>query len=82
MKRVVGTMVDPKKKKEELRIIRRSGVDFDDIFDTLFRPESISGVVIKENGKPSVVFIGKKCVVSINPDSGELVQTNPLGGNK
>jgi hypothetical protein len=82
MQRVVGTMVDPKKKKEELRIIRRSGVDFDDIFDTLFKPESISNVVIKENGKPSIVFIGKKCVVSINPESGELIQTNPLGGNK
>ena len=82
MQRVVGTMIDPKKKKEDLRIIRRSGVEFDDIKDALFNPQNVSDVEIKDNGKPSIVFIGEKCVVSINPESGELIQTNPLGGNK
>lgn len=35
MERMFGTLVDPKKLKKDLKIVRRSGADFDDIKDTL-----------------------------------------------
>lgn len=78
MQRVIGTMVDPEKFKKDLRIIRRSGVDIDDIFDALFKPEKISPVLIRNTGQKSVKFIGKSCAVSINPETGYLIQTNPI----
>ena len=77
MQRVIGTMVDPEKLKNELQVIRRSGVEIDDIADALFNPESIDDPVKRANGKTSVRFIGTKCVVTINPDEGLLIQTNP-----
>ena len=77
MQRVIGTMVDPEKLKNELQVIRRSGVEIDDIADALFHPESIDDPVKRANGKTSVRFIGTKCVVTINPDEGLLIQTNP-----
>ena len=78
MQRVIGTMADPEKLKRGLQIIRRSGVEFDDIRDAIFNPEEIGSVLIRKSGKRSVKLIGKKCAVSINPDTGELIQTNPL----
>ena len=77
MQRVIGTMVDPKKIKDDLQVVRRSGVEIDDIFDALFHPESIDDPVERSNGKTSVRFIGRNCVVTINPDEGLLIQTNP-----
>ena len=77
MQRVIGTMVDPQKIKDDLQVVRRSGVEIDDIFDTLFHPESIDDPVERSNGKTSVRFIGRNCVVTINPDEGLLIQTNP-----
>ena len=77
MQRVIGTMVDPEKLKNELQVIRRSGVEIDDIADALFHPESVDDPVKRANGKTSVRFIGAKCVVTINPDEGLLIQTNP-----
>ena len=77
MQRVIGTMVDPKKIKDDLQVVRRSGVEIDDIFDTLFHPESIDDPVKRSSGKTSVRFIGRNCVVTINPDEGLLIQTNP-----
>lgn len=38
MERMFGTLVDPKKLKKDLKIVRRSGADFDDIKDTLMHP--------------------------------------------
>ena len=78
MQRVIGTMVDPEKLKRELKVIRRSGVEFDDIKAAIFSPEEIGSVLVRKSGKRSVKLIGKKCAVSINPDTGELIQTNPL----
>ncbi len=59
MQRVIGTMVDPEKLKNELQVIRRSGVEIDDIIEALFHPESIDEPVKRSNGKTSVRFIGK-----------------------
>jgi hypothetical protein len=77
MQRVIGTMADPQKLKNDLQVIRRSGVEIDDIADALFHPESIDPPTKRANGKTSVRFIGTKCVVTINPDEGLLIQTNP-----
>ena len=78
MQRVIGTMVDPQKLKDELKVIRRSGVDVDSIVEAVFRPVEIGSVQVRKSGKRSVKLIGEKCVVTINPDTGELIQTNPL----
>lgn len=76
MERMFGTMVDPKKLKENHEIIRRSGVEFDDIVDCLMngstRPTKNDG-----KGRPSKVYFSAKCSVSVNPETGELVQCNP-----
>lgn len=76
MQRVIGTMVDPQKLKDDLQIIRRSGVSVDDIKDALFSPESVDPPAVRASGKRSVRYIGKNCVVTVNPDTGELIQTN------
>ncbi len=78
MQRVIGTMVDPQKLRDELKVIRRSGVDVGSIVETVFNPVEIGNVQVRKSGKRSVRLIGAKCVVTINPDTGELIQTNPL----
>jgi hypothetical protein len=80
MQRIIGTMADLKKLKENLQVIRRSGVGIKDVKDALFSPQSVGKRVIKENGKPSVRYTGLRCNVSVNPDSGVLIQTNPRKG--
>lgn len=77
MQRVIGTMVDPEKKKKDLQIIRRSGVDIDDISNALFSPEKVDPPQKRPSGETSVRFIGERCVVTINPNTGKLIQTNP-----
>lgn len=78
MQRVIGTMVDPQKLRDDLAIIRRSGVDVDSIVDAVFNPVEIGQVQIRKSGKRSIKLVGQKCAVTINPDTGELIQTNPL----
>ena len=81
IQRVIGTGVDPLKLKEDLRVISRSGVAIEDIKDALFAPENIGERIEKSNGMYSVRYVGKNCWVSINPDTGVLIQTNPKKGN-
>jgi hypothetical protein len=78
MQRVIGTMVDPEKLKKDLRIVRRSGVDIDDIKNAIFFPIEIGDILTRKSGQRSIKLIGNKCVVTINPDTGNLIQTNPL----
>ena len=78
MQRVIGTMVDPQKLKDDLKVIRRSGVEVDSIVEAVFHPVEIDNVKVRKSGKRSVKLIGEKCAVTINPDTGELIQTNPL----
>ncbi len=78
MQRVIGTMVDPEKLKKDLKIVRRSGVEFSDIVDSLFNPIDVSKVLARTTGQRSVRLIGQRCVVSVNPDTGVLIQTNPI----
>lgn len=77
IQRVIGTMVDPKWLKNELKVVRRSGVEFEEILQAVrkgaARPIRYTG------GRPSQVFQTDACVVSINPDTGVLIQCNPKG---
>lgn len=76
MQRLCGTSIDPKIYEEKHRIIRRSGVEPEDIIYTLLNGKS-RVTVYDSNGNPSKLYISDKCKVSINPDSGILIQCNP-----
>ncbi len=80
MQRIVGTMVDPAKLKNDLRIIRRSGVEIEEIKDALFSPSRKGNIITRKDGNRSIKLYGKTVAVSINPDTGNLIQVNPLGG--
>lgn len=71
LERVFGTMRDPKTGHP------RSGVELEDIFHCVTTSTNISQQILKENGKRSIVIIGENIAVSVNPDTGILVQTNP-----
>lgn len=70
IERVFGTMEDPKTKKP------RDGVDIPDIKDALTNPLKITEN--KKDGKvDSYKYIGEKGTVSVNPNTGNLIQCNP-----
>ncbi len=71
LERVFGTMQDPKNSRP------RSGVSLEDVKQALAhgKPGKVS---VTADGKRSILFIGEHCAVSVNIDTGELVQTNPL----
>lgn len=79
MQRVIGTLVDPKKLKDDLQIIRRSGVSIEDIKEALFFPQKTGKILLRKNGNRSMKLYGSNCTVAINPDTGMLIQTNPRG---
>ena len=72
LQRLIGTMQDPKIYKEEHRVIRRSGVELEDIIKavTTGTPRPIKHF---QNGA-SQLFLSPKCKVSINPETGMLIQ--------
>lgn len=81
LQRVCGTMVDPEKFKNEHRIIRRSGVEIEDVIDAVLNGKPSKIRINVKTGKPSQKFKSNKCKVSVNPDSGVLIQCN-LGSGK
>ena len=81
MERMFGTLVDPDKLKYDLKIIRRSGVGYEAMRDTVLNPERINPVKTDSKGKRSVRLIGK-AIVTINPDTGQLIQLNPRSEQK
>lgn len=60
---------------------RRSGVDVSDALDALLHPEKVDPIKNNANGR-SQRFKGKTCYVTVNPDTGMLIQTNPHKGGK
>ncbi len=76
MYRIFGTLIDPKIYKEQLRIVRRSGVELEKVIEALLYGDS-NPVVYDKKGNPSKVYFNEKCKVSINPDTGRLIQCNP-----
>lgn len=75
LERVVGTGVDPEIYKKKHKKVHRDGVEISDICDALFngtarKPKETT------NGR-SQLLISRKCNVSINPDTGVLIQCSP-----
>ena len=60
---------------------RRNGVSVAEALDTITHPERVDPIRINENGK-SQRFIGKTAAVTINPDTGTLIQSNPIHKSK
>lgn len=71
MQRVVGTMSDPAHSGQ-----KRSGVEITDIQEAIFGHLPEKNILQTPNG-PSIKFIGERCAVSLNPDTGLLIQVNP-----
>lgn len=55
---------------------RRDGVHLKDTFDALLNPKKLDDPVDNWNGV-SQRYIGKNAVVSLNPETGILIQVNP-----
>lgn len=67
MERVIGTKEDPKTHRP------RSGVSIEDIKDAL-----LNGTPrIRERDPNSIKYVTDKCIVSVNPKTGILIQCNP-----
>lgn len=67
MERVIGTKEDPKTHRP------RSGVSIEDIQDALFNGTPR----IRERDPNSIKYVTDKCIVSVNPKTGILIQCNP-----
>lgn len=67
MERVIGTKEDPKTRRP------RSGVSIEDIQDALLRGAPRTRV----RDPDSIKYITDKCIVSVNPKTGILIQCNP-----
>ena len=70
MERVLGTIKDPHTDKP------RSGVEISDLIDCVFH--GIARPTKMTNGSLSQLLCTDKCAVSINPETGILIQCNPL----
>ena len=66
-----GNMSDPKTEK------LRSGVTVDDISEALKTLLDVRTVKTDRQGRRSQKYIGKYATVTVNPDSGILLQCNP-----
>ena len=71
IERVIGTMKDPKTGRS------RSGVTVEDIQDALKNPLDVRKIVTDAKGDRSQKYIGANATVSVNPDTGKLIQCNP-----
>lgn len=56
----------------------RDGVELADLFDCLENPVEIGPIKIDRKGRPSFVIKGRNAQISINPDTGLLIQTNAI----
>lgn len=71
LERVFGCVRDPGTGRP------RNGVALEDVFDCIENPVAIEPIRIGENGKPSFCVVGRRAKVSVNPDTGDLIQVNP-----
>ncbi len=74
MQRLCGTSMDPKIYEEQLRIIKRSGVEVENVIDAVK-----NGICLKtktSNGQLSNTYINDNCQVTLNPITGKLIQCN------
>ena len=71
MERAIGTMKDPKTGRS------RSGVSVEGIKDALENPMTVRAIRTDLQGERSQKYIGEKATVSVDPDTGTLIQCNP-----
>ena len=71
MERVIGTMKDPKTGRP------RSGVSVEGIKDALEKPAKVFPVRTYPGGEKSQKYMGRNGTVSVDPDTGVLIQCNP-----
>ena len=82
IERVIGVIKDPDTGKKRL------GVELQDIQDALTNGKAMKpkismdkngNILYDEDGKPKIsqLFVTDKCAVSINPETGVLIQCNP-----
>ena len=82
IERVIGVIKDPDTGKKRL------GVELQDIQDALTNGKAMKpkisrakngNILYEEDGKPKIsqLFVTDKCAVSINPETGVLIQCNP-----
>ena len=87
LQRVIGTAINPAKVHNGLRTmtgtnpqgyrsLARSGVEIEDIVEALVFGY-IYEPVISKKGLLSQKYRGKKCDVTVNPNTGNLIQCNP-----
>lgn len=67
IERVIGTKEDPKTGRP------RSGVEIGNLRDALLHGD----VRVRKRDPDSVKFVTDKCIVSVNPNTGILIQCNP-----
>lgn len=67
MERLIGTKEDPKMHKP------RSGVSIENIQDALLHGTPRT----RERDPDSIKYVTEKCIVSVNPKTGNLIQCNP-----
>lgn len=77
IQRIIGTGADPIKTDAAGNPVRRSGVELDDIADALFNGSAYPPRTDPATNKSSQKFYNDVCVVSVNPDTGTLIQCNP-----
>lgn len=75
MERVIGTMRDPQTGKP------RSGVSVEDISEALTNPVKVNKIKTGKSGRRSQKYVGENATVTINPDTGVLIQCNPTDGD-
>lgn len=79
IQRIIGTGADPIKTDAAGNPVRRSGVELDDIADALFNGTARPVKTNPTTKKKSQKFYTDVCEVSVNPDTGTLIQCNPRG---
>ena len=88
LQRVIGTAINPAKVHNGLRTmtgtnpqgyrsLARSGVEIEDIVEAVtkgrFYEPKLSG-----SGLKSQKYVSQKCAVTVNPETGNLIQCNPI----
>lgn len=71
IQRIIGTSSDPEKHTP------RSGVEVDDIIDAVLNGKFKKPKTDEKTGKRSQLHFNDICAVSINPDTGIIIQCNP-----
>ncbi|MCH7321772.1 minor capsid protein [Solibacillus sp. MA9] len=70
IERVFGTNVDPHTKRA------RNGVSLEEIKEALLNGN------VKERANQSKLYVGNTCEVSVNPETGNLIQVNPISSRR